>query len=244
MLIIKSSIFRKYPEIKFGFSTKKGLSRTEPYYFNMSLSVGDNKENVFKNRESFFNALDLNFEDIALQKQIHGINITIVEKGGIYEDSDAMITREKGVGLGVSSADCATIFLYDIKNKVIAAVHSGWRGTAKNILNLTLEKLKVEFNTEPENIIAFIGPSISQKNYEVGNEVAEQFEDKYLQHKSDKFLLDVSAVNYDILLNYGVKKENIEQSQLCSFEEKNLLHSYRRDGKISGRALGVIVMKK
>ncbi|PIW69038.1 MAG: peptidoglycan editing factor PgeF [Ignavibacteriales bacterium CG12_big_fil_rev_8_21_14_0_65_30_8] len=243
MLIIKSSIFKKYPELTFGFSTKRGLNRSEPFYFNMSLSVGDKKENVLKNRETFFHALELSSENIALQKQIHNTNITEVKKGGIYEDSDALITKEKGIGLAVSSADCSTIFIYDKLNKVIAAVHSGWRGTAKKILKFTLDKLTADFDSSPSNLIVFIGPSISQKNYEVGNEVAEQFDDKYLQKKADKFLLDVSAVNYDILLNYGVKKENIEKSQLCSFEENNLLHSYRRDAKISGRALGVIAMR-
>ncbi|PJA98191.1 MAG: peptidoglycan editing factor PgeF [Ignavibacteriales bacterium CG_4_9_14_3_um_filter_30_11] len=244
MLIIKSSIFKKYPEIIFGFSTKLGLQRENPYYFNMSLSVGDDKDIVLENRKSFFNSLDLLSENVALQKQIHGTNITIIEKAGLYDDSDALITTKKGIGLATSSADCVTIFLYDPVNKVIAAVHSGWRGTVKQILTFTLKKLESVYNTSSENLIAFIGPSISQKNYEVGKEVAEQFDKKYLIPKGDKYLLDVSAVNYDILLNYSVKIENIEKSQLCSFEERNLLHSYRRDGKISGRALGVIALRK
>ncbi len=243
MLIIKSSAFKKYPEISFGFSTKIGLQRSEPYYFNMSLSVGDDKEKVLENREIFFKVLGLKSGNVALQKQVHGTNITVVKNGGYYDDSDALITKEKEIALAVSSADCTTIFLFDRVNKVIAAVHSGWRGTAEQILKLTLQKLETEFKTSYEEIIAFIGPSISQKNYEVGSEVAERFDERYLIPKEDKFLLDVSAVNYNILLNCGVKKENIEKSQLCSFEEKNMLHSYRRDGIISGRALGVIAMR-
>jgi len=243
MLIINSSIFKNHPEITFGFSTKIGMKRIDPFYFNMSLSVDDDKDKVLKNREVFFSALGLQLENVALQKQVHGKNITIAEKGGLYDSSDALITTKKGIGLGVSSADCVTIFLYDPVNKVIAAVHSGWRGTVKKILKCTLEKLKTEFNTSQVNLIAFIGPSISQKNYEVGKEVAEHFDEKYLSKKGEKYLLDVSTVNYDILLNYGIKKGNIERSKLCSFEEKNLLHSYRRDGKISGRALGVIVIR-
>ncbi|HED06553.1 MAG TPA: peptidoglycan editing factor PgeF [Ignavibacteria bacterium] len=242
MLIIKSSAFKNHPELIFGFSTKIGLQRDEPFHFNMSLSVDDDKDKVLKNREVFFNALGLKPENVALQKQVHGTNITIVNNGGLYNDSDALITTEKGIGLGASSADCVTIFLFDPVKKVVAAVHSGWRGTAKKILSVTLNKLKDEFNSSPRDLISFIGPSISRKHYEVGAEVAGQFDKKYLLPKEDKFLLDVSAVNYDILLNYGVKKGNIEISQLCSFKEKYLLHSYRRDGKISGRALGVIAM--
>ena len=144
MLIIKSSIFKKHPEIIFGFSTKIGLQRPEPYFFNMSLSVGDVKENVLKNRKTFFNSLELNSDNVALQKQVHGTSITVVNSGGLYNDSDALITTEKGIGLGVSSADCVTIFLFDPVKKVIAAVHSGWRGTAKKILSVTLNKLKDE----------------------------------------------------------------------------------------------------
>ena len=243
MVIVKSQIFKKYPELTFGFSTKIGGDKKEPYCFNMSLSVGDDENKVKANRDLFFKALGLETENVALQRQVHGTNIKVIESGGIFENNDALITNKKGIGLAVSSADCTTIFIFDKQNKVIAGVHSGWRGTSKKILSFTLEKLKKIFKTKPENIIVFIAPSISQKNYEIGSEVAAQFDEKYLQKKRNKFLLDVSAVNYDILLNYGVKKENIERAQLCSFEEQYLLHSYRRDGKISGRALGVIAMK-
>ncbi|MCH8325117.1 MAG: peptidoglycan editing factor PgeF [Bacteroidetes bacterium] len=243
MVIVKSQIFKKYPELTFGFSTKIGGDKKEPYCFNMSLSVGDDENKVKANRDLFFKALGLETENVALQRQVHGTNIKIIENGGIFENNDALITNKKGIGLAVSSADCTTIFIFDKQNKVIAGVHSGWRGTSKKILSFTLEKLKKIFKTKPENIIVFIAPSISQKNYEIGSEVAAQFDEKYLQKKRNKFLLDVSAVNYDILLNYGVKKGNIERAQLCSFEEQYLLHSYRRDGKISGRALGVIALK-
>lgn len=243
MVIVKSEVFKNHPELIFGFSTKIGGDKKEPYCFNMSLSVGDDENKVKGNRDLFFKALGLETENVAIQNQIHDTGITIVQNGGVYQINDALITNKTGLGLAVSSADCTTIFIFDKQNKIIAGVHSGWRGTSKKILSFTIKKLKQTFNTKPENIIAFIGPSISLKNYGVSSEVAEQFDEKYLHQSGDKFLLDVSVVNYDILLNYGVKKENIERAQLCSFEEQYLLHSYRRDGKISGRALGVIAMK-
>jgi len=244
MLIIKSQLLNKYPEIIFGFSTKLGAKRKGPYFFNMSNSVGDKEEIVEENRKLFFNSLGLNEGNVTIQRQVHKDNITFVAAGGNCGESDAMITNKKNIGLAISTADCAAIFLYDNKNKVIAGVHSGWRGTEKQILLKALQKLKSDFNSSAENLIAYIAPAISQKNYEVGKEVADMFDNKYVLHHEEKFFLDVSQVNYDILVSFGLSKNNIQKSKLCSFKLKHLLHSYRRDGLNSGRALGVIAMKE
>ncbi len=239
MLIIESKIFKRFAELKFGFSSKYGLERKSPYWFNMSFSVGDKKETE-ENRRAFLTELGVNPDSLAWQKQIHGDVIRIVESPGFQGESDALVTSRKGIALGVFSADCTAIFLYDKSNGVIAAVHSGWRGTEKKILPKTLNLLSEKFSSKPENSYAFIAPSISQKNYEVGGEVAMRFPEKYLIAKEDgKFLLDVAKVNYDFLIEFGMPPENIEQSPLCSFENE-YLHSYRRDGAESGRALGVI----
>ncbi len=243
MIIIKPQIFNNNPEIIFGFSTKMGAGRKAPFNFNMSLSVGDDKNIVEENRSLFFQELGLKRENIAFQKQVHGEGITYIDGGGVYDDSDAMITDKKNIGLAVSTADCAAIFLYDTKNKVIAGIHSGWRGTEKKVLLKTLHKLKDDFNTSAPELIAYIAPAISQMNYEIGKEVAVLFDNKYLLQNGAKFLLDVSQINYDILVNFGLSKNNIQISKLCSFQSKNLFHSYRREGLHSGRALGVIAMK-
>ena len=243
MLILESLVFKKHPEIIFGFSTKIGADRKAPFYFNVSKSVGDDKKNVDENRLQLFNSLEMEMNQVALQKQIHGDKIIYVTKGGVCGESDAMITDKFNLGLAISTADCTAIFLYDKKRKIIAAVHSGWRGTKKKILQKTLQTLSNAFHSIPENISAYIAPSINQKNYEVGEEVAKHFENKYLIPSGKKYLLDVAKVNYDILINFGVKNYNIQASSLCSFEMKELLHSYRRDGQQSGRALGIIAMK-
>jgi hypothetical protein len=243
LLIIKSRILSNYPEIIFGFSTKLGGEKEAPYYFNMSHSVGDNEKTVNDNRRLFFSELRLSLENVAYQKQIHQDTITFVESGGLCGESDAMITNRNNLGLAISTADCAAIFIYDPKIKLIAAVHSGWRGTSKKILLKTLIKLKNEFNSCPEDLIAYIAPSISRENYEVGREFTELFESGYLTPKGEKYLLDIPQVNYDILINFGLNNKNIQVSNLCSYELKEILHSYRRDGLHSGRAVGVIAMK-
>jgi len=209
----------------------------------MSFNVGDDFNLVKENREKFFSKLGLNESSIAYQKQVHGDNINIVNKGGDCGESDAMITTEKNLGLALSSADCCTIYIYNPQKNLIAAVHSGWRGTSKKILLKVLKHLSENYACDPADLICYLGPSISQNNYELGEDVARQFEEKYLDRQQDKFFLNISKINYDILVNFGVVKNNIQASHLCSYEYSTILHSYRRDGKYSGRAFGVFAMK-
>jgi polyphenol oxidase len=243
MLIIKPFIFKNHLEVVFGFSTKIGLNRKSPYYFNLSYSVGDKKDILDTNRKLFFEALGLDENSVSYQKQVHEDFIREVNNSGNCGESDALITNTKNLGLAISTADCPAIFIYDPINKVIAAVHSGWRGTEKKIVQKTVVKLKNEFNSDPENLVCYLGPSISQINYEVGEEVARKFDSEFILKKANRYFLDLAGANYKMLTDEGIKKSNIQKSCLCSFEYESLLHSYRRDGQKSGRALGVIAMK-
>jgi YfiH family protein len=121
-------------------------------------------------------------------------------------------------------------------------VHSGWRGTQKRILEKTLFSMSEKYSSRGENLYVYLGPSISQANYQVGQEVADLFEDKYINIIDDKFYLDVTLANYDMLLNFGIPKTQIQKSLICTYEMKELFHSYRRDGSKSGRTLGVIAL--
>lgn len=244
MLIIKPFIFNRFSEIIFGFSTKIGPDAKLPYYFNLSYSVGDEKEIVDSNRKLFFRELGLNEKMVSYQKQVHEDKISTVNSSGSCGESDALITKTKNLGLAISSADCPAIFIYDPLQKLIAAVHSGWKGTEKKILKKAIQKLKSDFNSNSSNLICYIGPSIFQKNYEVGEEVASKFDKEFIIKNENKFYLDLTGANYKMLIDEGVKAFNIQVSGLCSFEYINLLHSYRRNGIKSGRALGVIAMKE
>ena len=181
MLKLRPHIFKEFPELIFGFSTKFGENEKPPYYFNLSLSVGDERDKVLGNREKFFNELGYSTEKSVIQKQVHGDTITTISKPVNIGESDAMITDKKGIGLCISTADCTPVFIYDADKKIIAAVHSGWRGTEKKIVEKTVKKLKAEFNCKPENLFVYLAPSISQVNYEVGKEVADLFDTKYLK---------------------------------------------------------------
>ena len=243
MLILKPYIFSEFENLVFGFSTKFGDDDKPPYYFNLSLSVGDDPDMVLNNRNKLINSLGLSLKNAAFQKQVHEDKVTYVNDAGNIGESDAMITNKTGVVLCISTADCTTVFIYDRQIKIIAAVHSGWRGTQKRITEKTVKKLKNEFNCKPENMFVYLGPSISQANYKVGKEVADYFDNKYLKKEDDKFLLDISSANYDMLIKEKIPPFQIQKSPLCSFEYNEVLHSYRRDGKYSGRALGIIGMK-
>jgi len=243
MLIIRPFIYKQFPEIICSFSTKIGLERKGPYFFNLSYSVGDKKEIVDSNRKEFYNRIGLSIETVSYQKQVHESTIREVNLSGLCGESDALITTKKNLGLAISSADCPAIFIYDPLQKVIAAVHSGWRGTEKQILKKTVRKLKEDFKINPTDLICYIGPSISQQNYEVSKEVADKFPSEFIKKENDSLVLNLKEANFNMLRDAGIKQSNIQVSNLCSFEYESILHSYRRDGQVSGRALGIIAMK-
>lgn len=243
MKIIEAKIFEQFPEVVFGMSTKFKIDNDDSFGFNMSLLIGDDEERANSNRRLFFEALGLQTENVAYQNQIHSNIITATGYGGSVGNSDALITPRKGIGLAVSMADCVGIFLYDKIEKVVAGIHSGWKGTTQEITKKTLEQLRCEFDSEPENLFVYIAPSISQSNYEVGKEVAEKFNEKYLIPKGEKYLLNVAQANYDMLVDFGIPKNQIEKSELCSYSA-DYLHSFRRDKNNSGRAFGVIGIRE
>jgi YfiH family protein len=240
-MIITPQIFDQFPEIIAAQSTRLGGVSPEPLGMNLSSHVGDEQANVDENRRRFFEAIGVPKGMKAVyQNQIHSSNINVVNGGeGVVKDSDALITGEPNVLLGVSVADCTPILLYEPKAKLIAAVHAGWRGTEQMIALAAIRKM-IELGGLPENIFAFIGASASGEKYEVGLEVATLFEGKHLVDlHNGKFLLDVKAANLDQLLFAGVPAKQIEVSPLCTITDERL-HSYRRDGKRSGRMLAVI----
>ncbi|MEO8210319.1 MAG: peptidoglycan editing factor PgeF [bacterium] len=241
--IIYSNLFKKFPELVFGFSTKPGGVSPEPYFLNLSLSVGDELENVKRNREIFFNELGINEEQVTFQKQIHSTVINYSDKPRYFDGCDAIYTNKINNFLAVGVADCIPVFLYEPEKKIIAAIHAGWKGTQGKILTKTIEELSKQFDINISKLTAYIGPGISQENYEVGEDVGKFFVDDVKYFSNGKYYLDLKKENYNQLISLGLKNKNIEISGLCTFKEKELLHSYRRDRDNSGRMFGVIGMR-
>ncbi len=241
MSAIRPKIFEQFPELVAAQSTRDGGVSPLPYGLNLSSHVGDDPGNVEENRKIFYDGIGIPPNaKIVYQNQIHSANITLITgHEGIVLESDALITDLPNVFAVVSIADCTPVLLYDPVSKYIAAIHAGWRGTEQLIAYSVLKKL-LSLGAKAENVYAFIGASASGANYEVGSEVATLFEKKYYSEKPDgKCLLDIKKANLDQLLAAGVPLEHIEVNSRCTISDLDL-HSYRRDGKQSGRMFAVI----
>ena len=170
------------------------------------------------------------------------------------EDCDCLITNLKGVALTLTTADCQNIFLYDPLNKVIANIHSGWKGTLNKIVLNALHSMQQNFNSKPEDIIACISPSIGQCCFEVDEDVYLLFKDTFpyidqytISKKKDdkiKYYLDTKELNRYLLISHGLKPENIEVSEVCTKCQHDIYHSYRADKNEAGRNLSLIAIKE
>ena len=200
---------------------------------------------------------DLNFDaDIFIKaNQTHTNNVAIVTKENINDkflNIDGLITNLKNVALVTSLADCGGILLYDSKKEVIGNVHSGWKGTLNKIVENAVNLMIKTFNSNPEDIEAYIAPSILKCCFEVDLDVVDMFKEKFnniddlitLGEMKDKqkYYIDTVELNKRILLNLGLKEENINLSNLCSKCNNDIIHSHRGDGIDSGRNIAIICM--
>ena len=229
--------------------------------FNCSPYSGDEPEAVLQNQRLLCNAISCSTEQLVIPFQTHGAKIGIVDAGFIAQSEenkqetlhgvDALITREPGYCICISTADCVPILLYDKKHQIVAAVHAGWRGTVKSILGLTLERMRTMYGTEGPDVIACIGPSISLESFEVGDEVYEVFRTNgfdmgriaTFKKESGKHHLDLWEANRLQLLDFGVPTEQIEVSGICTYMQHETFFSARRLGIKSGRILSGIMLK-
>ncbi len=136
--VIQSKLFSKFPELKFGMSTRLGGVGDGDFGMNLSFSVGDNEVNVKENRHRFLSSLGIGIEMLAIPRQVHGEVVRAVDGPGMFEQTDALITNSSNVALCVSIADCLPIFIFDPVTLSLAAVHSGWRGVVPEFLQKQL----------------------------------------------------------------------------------------------------------
>ncbi len=170
-------------------TTREGQEVCEKV-LNLGFTDWDKSERVRDNREKFFRAIGASKMRVVALRQIHSDIVHVIHSANqppagtespgttsseAAPQGDALITREPGVLLVVQTADCIPILLADPKRRVIAAIHSGWRGTVRRIAAKALGRMQMEFGTKPEDVIAALGPGIGQSCYEVGTEVAAEF---------------------------------------------------------------------
>lgn len=240
MLKISFGVYN--PNILAGFTNRHdGLSKIPYDSLNLAFHVGDNKSNVQKNRNILIEKFKMN--KLAWMNQVHATNIQVVERGGEVIKTDGLITSKINLTLMVMVADCIPILFYDPAQKVIAAAHSGREGSFDNIPGKMIFKMISKFKSDPKDIIVSMGPSIQKKCYEVSQEIASDFKEKWgKQFILNKQFLDLPNLNKNQLIEAGVVEENITIDNTCTHCNKDYF-SYRRD-KMTGRFAGVIMMPK
>ncbi|MGQ0828684.1 MAG: peptidoglycan editing factor PgeF [Bacteroidota bacterium] len=243
-MIIRPSIF-KNENIIAAQSTRLGGVSPAPFSsMNLGLSVNDTRENVMKNRELFFKELGIKLDQLAISRQVHGNDVQVVNEPTTEGNFDAKITNKRKIFLVISVADCTPILIYDTKNKAVAAIHAGWRGTVGKIVTNTLLKMKEHYSTHGADCKAYIGACIAYENFEVDKDVAQHFDTAFKRFDTvkEKYFVDLKKANSQQLIDLGVYKENIEISNYCSVQNNDLFFSHRKEKGITGRMMAVIGM--
>ncbi len=218
---------------------------------NMSLFYGDTRY-ALSNRERFLKALDIDYQDLVCARQIHsdGIrHVTEQDKGcGAYlykdslPDTDALITDTRNLPLAVFTADCLSVFLFDPVKPAIGLVHAGRRSSKEHIVLKTVQRMQEVFHTNPASLRVSFGPSIGGCCYEVGQEVGAYFTDGILE-RNNRIYLDLVSVNKKELLESGVRQSNLVEDSICTSCHNDILFSYRKEGKTSGRIMSVMMLR-
>jgi YfiH family protein len=243
---ITFDIFKAYPELLCVFTTRKGgLSTGDFASFNMGLKTGESFELVQTNRSLLYKFLNISESQIAYQDQVHSSNLYHVNKPGIYAKTDALICSVRGIFLAIQTADCFPVFLYAKKEELISIIHIGWRGAVMNIIDRTLKSLETDYEVDLSNIIVAVGPGLGMECFEVKRDVYEQFPKKYLGIHPDKEkrYLNLREFIIDNLKDYGIQNSHIHINTACTKCNDQIFYSYRRDGRKSGRMMGIIGMK-
>lgn len=230
--------------------------------FNVTHYCGDAPQRVKGNRTWLCNQLGISDDRLILPHQTHTANVLVITEdflrqkkdaqAAALENIDALITNVPSTCIGVSTADCVPLLLFDPEHRAVAAIHAGWRGTASRIAQRTVEKMKEAFHTRPADLKAVIGPSISPEAFEVGEEVATQFREAGFPEKiilrpqqpSAKPHIDLWAANAWLLEEAGLKLENIRISGICTYRHADTFFSARRLGINSGRIFTAIMLQE
>ena len=233
-------------EFLHGFSTRLGgVSKEHLYSMNLSFARGDREENVRENFQRIAHAVGFQAEKMVFTHQTHTTNVRKVteedwgkgfSKERDYSDVDGLITNVPQTVLTTFYADCVPIYLVDPVKKAIGLCHSGWRGTVGRISQVTIARMQKEYDSDPKDILAAVGPSICQNCYEVSGDVIEQFQDSFhekywkelfYQKENGKYQLNLWKANEILLEEAGITKEHISVTDICTCCNPQLLYSHR-----------------
>ena len=240
-------------------TTRSGGHSTGNYAgFNINPYCGDTDENVCRNRQLLCQMLGIDEKHLLMPHQIHKTEIKVVDNEFFnrnltgrtlsLDGFDALMTDLPEVCIGVSTADCIPVLLYDASHHAVCAIHAGWRGTVARIVEKAVAKMTEVYDTAPINIKAQIGPGISLDSFEVGDEVYDEFRFagfnmSAISQRNDKWHIDLHECNRLQLVHAGVDASSISMSGICTFKSPDRYFSARRLGVNSGRIFTAIMIK-
>ncbi|MEZ0535856.1 peptidoglycan editing factor PgeF [Caldicellulosiruptoraceae bacterium PP1] len=218
--------------------------------FSLSYKWEKNKTIIDNNYKNLFDTLKIDSKNVFFLNQVHGDRIIIANEGfdffgkvDLY-NADAIITNIKNLSLITFHADCYPVYFIDYINKVIALAHSGWKGTYLEIAKSVIIKMKEEFNSNPKNIMVYIGPGICSNCFEVKEDVHKLFLDKFgeqfINYNNNRIYIDLKEI-----IKFSILSENVDNiliSKFCTYENSDLFFSYRRDKENSGGMIALLRM--
>ena len=237
-----------------------GLDRS----YRTSKQNGEEYNKSVKNYKDLCTAIGINYVNCVKPCQQHTKNIRVVKqkenRGNVdfeqvtYKSTDGLITSKKKIALATTNADCILLLLFDPVKKVIANVHSGWRGTLQRIAARAVNKMKNEFQSNPKDIICCICPSIRKCHFEVRADVQTLYYNEFQDLKEiedlivpvegeEKWMIDTIEINKILLRQAGLKNENIIDSGICSVCDSELVHSFRVEKQGYGLCTAIIELK-
>ena len=251
------------------FSTTRqgGYSEGSFGQFNINRYCGDSPEHIALNRQALCQLLQIDDSRLLMPHQVHLTEIATIDDNFLrlgrdgrqqrLEGVDAIMTDRAGVCIGVSTADCIPVLLYDGIHRAACAVHAGWRGTVARIVEKAVKAMTATYGTNPADIVAQIGPGIGLDSFEVGDEVYDAFAQagfnmaaisrKYITRHSSLFTskwhINLPVCNRLQLITAGVMPEHITMSDICTYTSHDTFFSARRLGINSGRIFTAIMMK-
>ena len=250
-------LFENTGIVNHGFSTRLGgVSKGCWATMNISTTRGDDPEDVRENQRRIAGAIGVQPEDMTFTNQTHTTNVAVVkarDRGKRFQETDGMITDVPGICLVTFYADCVPLYFVDPVKKAIGLSHSGWRGTVGKIGKVTVELMQKTYGSDPEDIIAAIGPSICQDCYEVSGDVIQQFRENFdeaywpelfYKKENGKYQLNLWRANELIFTEAGIRGDHIAVTNVCTHCNPDILFSHRTTGDKRGNVSAFLALKQ
>lgn len=232
-------------------TTRQGGCSTGNYAaFNINGYCGDDEVHIAANKVALCGLLGIDSNRLVMPHQVHDCVVCRIDgpQQGVIEGVDAVMTDVPQLCIGVSTADCIPVLLYDSTHRAVSAVHAGWRGTVLRIVQKAVEAMCHAYGTASADLQAVIGPGISLDSFEVGDEVYDQFlsagfDMQPISRREAKWHIDLPMCNRLQLMEAGVPADHIQMTNICTYQQYDRYFSARRLGIQSGRIYTGILIK-